>query len=167
MGLFTNNIFPDGGEDGSGGGIIQTVFVDDTTARSFNINNATHTTSLQASITLNDSSNKVIIMYSVNASGNGSWGGMFFGLKRDSTSLVNAENSNNPFGGLNCQATSNGHNQSLNFPIFYIDSPNDTSSHTYKVLINGVSGCGNGYINRSNSVSTAGRSALILYEVCS
>ena len=167
MGIFTNNIFPDGGEDGQGGGIIQTVFVDDTTARSYNINNNTHTTNLQASITLNDSSNKVIIMFCVNAAGNGGWGGMFFGLKRNSTNLVIANQNNNPFGGLNTQATSNGQNQSLNFPIFYIDAPNNTSSNTYKVVINGVNGCGSGLINRSNNVSTAGRSTLFLYEVCS
>jgi len=167
MPIFTNGLFPSGGEDGQGGGIIQTVFQDDTTARSFNINGATHTTSLQASITLNDSSNKVVIMYNVNASGDGGWGGMFFGLVRDSTTLVTANKNNNPFGGLNCAAMGNGHNQSLNFPIFFIDTPSDTSSHTYKVVINGVLGCGNGLINRSNAETAAGRSTLFLYEVCS
>ena len=163
MPVQTNSIFP-AGNTGILGGIIQCVSVNDTTSRSFNINNQRHTTSLQASISLNDSSNKVMIVYSVNASGNGGWGGMYFGLVRDSTTLITA-NDSNAFGGLNCQATSNGQNQSLNFPIFFLDNPGDTSSHTYKVQIFGVNGCGTGFINRSNNQSNAGRSTLFLYEV--
>lgn len=166
MGLITSSIFPNGGERGSGGGIVQVVSVVDHNTRTYNINNTKHTTNLQASITPSDSSNKILIMYSVNQGGTGNYGGVYYGLVRGSTELVTASNTDG-FGAINPSGVSNGAHQSHNFPITYVDSPNTTSSTTYKVQIFGVSGCGNHYFNRAQNYSNGGKSHLILMEFCS
>jgi len=166
MGLITSSIFPNGGERGSGGGIVQVVSVEDHAARTYNINNTKHTTNLQASIALSDSSNKVLIMYNVNNGGSSNYGGVYYGLVRNSTELVTASTTD-AFGSINPGGASNGGHQSTNFPITYLDSPGTTSSTTYKVQIFGVSGCSNHYFNRSNNYGDSGRSHLILMELCS
>lgn len=166
MGLITSSIFPNGGERGSGGGIVQVVHVEDHVPRTYGINNTKHTTNLQASISLSDSSNKVLIMYNINNGGSGGYGGVYYGLVRGSTELVTA-GTTDAFGSINPSAVGNGNLQSSNFLITHLDSPGTTSSTTYKLQIYGVPGCSNHYINRSQNHSQSGRSNLILMEVCS
>ena len=169
MGLFTNSIFPAAGEAGSGGGIIQIVFANHTSALSYYTNNSYHTVNMSVSLTPKSSSSKILIMWDINCATDGGAGGYFLGIRRSSpnaSNIVDASATNawgfTPTGGL-----SNGHLQSVNVPMFWVDTPNTTSACTYSPRLYGVSGASTCWFNRTNTYASGGRSQMLLMEVSS
>ena len=124
MAIFTDKIFPSSGETGAGGGIIQVVNATSTTNNVYNGGTGSwYDMQPQPSITLHQSSNKVLIF--VTCGLQMEWCGQTgFKLLRGSTEVTQAQGYcwNNtrwqyapaPFSGV-------------------VDSPGSTGPHTYKV----------------------------------
>jgi len=169
MALFTNSLFPYGGEAGSGGGIIQIVFANHTSGLSYNMNNTYHTVNMSVSLTPRRSDSKILIMWDINVATTSGAGGYFLGIRRstpNASNIVDASATNawglTPTGGLQ-----NGNYQSINMPMFWVDTPNTTSVCTYSPRAYGVGGTSTMYFNRTNSYASGGRSQMLLMEVSS
>jgi hypothetical protein len=124
-------------------------------------------TGLSASITPASSSNKILVLFNINAGFATGWRGSFR-LVRDSTAI----NLGDASGSVNRAAFSavftGSSSQTEQVSSNFLDSPSSTSSLTYKLQL--VAEGGTHYINRSNSNNTgatyfSGTSNLTLMEV--
>jgi len=122
-----------------------------TTASASTSNNIAVDTGLQASITPSSASSKILVQYNVFLGQQSSYN-MFVRILRDSTYIGNGTSEGGrPVGNAvanNYHATNDGYSLSPTSNV-YLDSPNTTSSITYKIQM----GCYSGnivYINRSH-----------------
>jgi hypothetical protein len=122
-----------------------------TTASASTSNDTTVDTGLQASITPSSASSKILVQYNVFLGQQDSYN-MFVRILRDSTYIGNGTSEGGrPVGNAvanNYHSTNDGYSVSPTSNV-YLDSPNTTSSITYKIQM----GCYGGnlvYINRSH-----------------
>jgi len=158
--LRTNRIVPrDGMPTGaSGGGIIQVVSVTKTDAESLTGSSTPQLIpGMQATITPQSASNKILVMISLHAAVAGSYASQYAVLRRDSTDIAVGDADGNR----------NRATISLQSPTFYfdavygpgvatvnhLDSPATTSAVTYKLQVkieSNVSSTGEFYADNSN-----------------
>lgn len=154
---------------GVGGKVLQVVSAhkSDTFSQSTSAGVFYDITGLSASITPASSSNKILVLFNINAGFATGWRGSFR-LVRDSTgiNIGDASGSVNraTFSAVFTGSSSQTEQVSSNF----LDSPSSTSSLTYKLQL--VTEGGTHYINRSNADNTsstyfAGASNLTLMEI--
>jgi hypothetical protein len=164
--LRTNRIIPRDGlpAGSSGGGIIQVVSVTKTDAESL-ISNATETLipGMQATITPQSASNKILVMLVLYAQVGGSFAGQYAVLKRGSTNIAVGD----------AAGSRNRASISLQAPMFYedsntnnygpaqasinhLDSPGTTGAVTYGLYHADVSSDNNLYINRAVTDTDSG-----------
>ena len=156
MGLYTNTIFPAGGDTGNGG-IIQIVQTskNDTFVVSGNGGNYNTVTGLTVDITPTDSSNNVLVIAAFNFAGDQSHRhgyrlmrgstAVFIGDSYGSNQRVNAFQGNPPTNANNYHYT----------PVC-LDSPSTTSAVTYSIQIIGEGNSTGLYINRPAATATGG-----------
>ena len=159
-----------GGSATIGGGKIGQVVSTHTNATSFSTSSSTlvDVTGMSVSITPSAASSKILVIASVTATSNESTR-CFLGLKRDSTVIANGNPSSSQIAGVNTGHEQEGNNALFNYHISFLDSPNSTSSLTYK-----VTGCAEGSdvfrLNRSpgdadSSTVSRGASSITVMEV--
>ena len=175
MGIFTNSIFPAGGEAGNGGGIIQMKFnrKNDTFSQALSQGNAS-SVCLSLDMACQTSTSKVLIFYSVNMScDNDNRNATVFDVDG---SRVDASRGDD-YGSSQFRATSAGNNSSVSFmshhTMCFVHEPNDTSNHTYGVrLKHGRNNTATVFLNRasdmgSNSDRDSAASFIVALEVSS
>ena len=130
-----------------GGKIKQVVFTHKTDTFSTASTSFTDITGLSVSLTPTNSSNKVLVIAMINC-GISSINFLFFNAVRDSTDILVGDSA-----GSRKQATlvvtPQGAGQSESGTILVVDSPGDTSAHTYKITMSVAAGTG--YINRTST----------------
>ena len=143
MAIYTNGVFPAGGEAGNGGGIIQIKQTVSSGAAQFNPGNTFATdesdlTSLDCLITPQLSSNKILVIYRLNISISGTTGGSR--LKR---SINNGSYSELCLGDARSNRSRTTSGVSVyqgawrnNEIVHFLDSPNTTSSIRYRIGFN-------------------------------
>ena len=143
MGLFTNTIFPAAGEGGAGGGIIKIAQTNWTGAAYYDPGNSPDTdesdiTNLDCSITPETNSNKILVIYRLNISIGGTTGGSR--LKRKIGSGSYSEICLGDANGNRSRTTStvSVHQGEWrnNEIVHFLDSPNTTSTCTYRIGFN-------------------------------
>ena len=177
--LRTNRIVPrDGLPSGaSGGGIIQVVSVTKTDAESLSSTNTPQLIpGMQATITPQSASNKILVMVSLHAAVAGNYAAHYAVLRRDSTDIAVGD----------AAGSRNRATISLQSPTFYfdavygpgvatvnhLDSPATTSAVTYGLYHAEADNGSNGlYINRSQSDTDNTNfnrvtSSITLMEIC-
>tara|TARA_R100000231_G_scaffold1424_3_gene2390 strand:+ start:1775 stop:2317 length:543 start_codon:yes stop_codon:yes gene_type:complete len=143
MGLFTNSIFPAGGEGGAGGGIIKitqtnwrgTAYYDP----SNNIfSDETDITNLDCSLTPETNSNKILVIYRLNISIGGTTGGSRLKRKIGSGSYseICLGNSSNNRSRVTSTVSVHQGEWRNNEIVHFLDSPNTTSACTYRIGFN-------------------------------
>ncbi len=167
---FPANVTCSGTATGMGGGkILQVVSAhkSDTFSQATSAGTFYDITGLSASITPASSSNKILVLFNINAGFATGWRGSFR-LVRGSTAI----NIGDASGSVNRAAFSavftGSSSQTEQVSSNFLDSPSSTSSLTYKLQL--VAEGGTHYINRSNADNTgatyfAGTSNLTLMEV--
>ena len=160
MTLKTNKIFPrDGLVSGANGGIIQVVSAT-SSAQVTSTSTTWAATALEATITPQSASNKILIQVSAPMTGfAGGSGDQQGGLKvyRGGSGGTSVESSAN---GLSCQYGDSGDYSDVH--ILYLDSPSTTSATTYTVMMSRRAG-DTTYSFIRNSQQTG---SIILMEVC-
>jgi hypothetical protein len=145
-----NSIVPVGGlSGGANGGIIQSKSTIKTDVMSSSTNNAfTDITGLSVSITPSSNSNKILVIYDLNAGHSGTGNVSGFRLMRDSTAIAIGDASSSRGRWTNASMTfhSNTNNTVRSVGMTFLDSPATTSATTYKVQFYNASGTI--YINR-------------------
>jgi hypothetical protein len=150
--LKVDSIIPRGGlPSGASGGIIQIVYVEKTDAFSANVGSSfVDITGMAVTITPQSSSNKILIMPSVNlvAQQSHRWG---FIILRGSTIIHRADAASN-----RRRVTSGGGNppttvDNQHFCTPFLDSPNTTSATTYKLQCIGEGSSTNVFCNRTDN----------------
>lgn len=123
-----------------------------TTASASTSSNTSVDTGLQASITPSSASSKILVQYNVFLGQQDSYN-MFVRILRDSTYIGNGTSEGGrPVGNAvanNYHSTSDGYSISPTSNV-YLDSPNTTSSITYKIQMGCYGGGNLIYINRSH-----------------
>ena len=154
----------------SSGKILQVVQAVETSVVSdSSITAGTFETVLSASITPSSSSNKVLVMYSSNASTTTANAFFTFRVARGSTAIgIGDADGSRTRSGVPNQLVSYT-SQSMAFSQVILDSPSTTSATTYNLQYSGEAGVGTLVINRgatSDSANTnTGATHLILMEV--
>jgi hypothetical protein len=137
----------------SGAGKLLQV-VSTTTATQFSSASATPVDIISLSITPSSASNKILITASLSECfKNGGTLGATFNLLRGATNLVPQISLNNNLGSTSAEAMTN-------IGYSFLDSPNTTSSTTYKVTFNRQGGTSTHRVNQDGGTST-----LILFEI--
>jgi hypothetical protein len=132
-----------------GGKVLQVVSAAKTDIYSTTSTSLSDVTDLSVTITPSSATNKVLIIMHINGAINGSVGGMFFAILRDSTQIALSDAGGSrlrrtfPRLGSSANGYVNG-NQSITF----LDSPATTSATTYKIQASVTSGS-TGYVNRT------------------
>lgn len=135
---------------GSGGGKVkQIVFANKTDTFSTASTSFTDLTGMSVSLTPTSASSKVALFAMVNVGGSTALFA-FFKFLRDSTDILIGDTAGSRLR-VNSVSTPAGAGQMMPATLLAIDSPGDTSSHTYKVQM--AVGSGTGYINRSGTDS--------------
>ncbi len=143
MALYTNGVFPADGEQGDGGGIIQIKQTVWSGAAQFDPGNSIATdesdlTSLDCSITPRDDGNKILIIYRLNISISGTTGGSRLKRKIGSGSYSeiclgdSRGNRSRTTSGVSVYQGAWRNNEIVHF----LDSPNTTSTCTYRIGFN-------------------------------
>ena len=151
MPIFTNQLYPAGGEAGQGGGIIQIVYVEKTDTWSSNTGGSfVDITGMSLTITPRSSSNKILICPSLNMVAETSHR-HGFRILRGTAELHLAATAGNRRTVTSGQG--NPPNSVMNYHYFtpYLDSPNTTSATTYKLQCIGEGSSTNIYVNRTNN----------------
>lgn len=156
MGLFTNTIFPAGGDTGNGGiiQIVQTVKTD-VFVVSGSGGNYNTVTGLSVTITPTDSSNNVLIIPSVNMAADSGHRHGYKVMRGGSAIFIGDSYGSNQrltyFQG-NPPTSANSYHSSP----FCLDDPATASAVTYSIQIIGESNSSNLFINRCQSTNTGG-----------
>ncbi len=156
MGLYTNTIFPAGGDTGNGGiiQIVQTAKTD-TFVMSSNGDTWTDVTGLSVDITPTDSSNNILVIASFNMAADQAHRHGFRLLRGSSLIFVGDTNSDNQrAAGFQGNPPTNANN--YHYTPVYLDSPSTTSAVTYKVQVRGEQNSTDVFINRPQSDNTGG-----------
>jgi hypothetical protein len=132
----------------AGGKILQTISVSKNDTQTVTSGTFVDVTGLSVSITPTLSTSKILVFGSISLGASSGSSGISARLVRGATAIggsVAAGSRSSGFG-----ATSSSTNDVGEKTIIYLDSPNTTSSTTYKLQVITVGTC---YINRSNSDS--------------
>jgi len=130
-----------------GGKVKQIVFANKTDTFSTASTSFTDLTGMSVSLTPTSASSKVALFAMVNVGGSAALFA-FFKFLRDSTDILIGDTAGSRLR-VNSVSTPAGAGQMMPATLLAIDSPGDTSSHTYKVQM--AVGSGTGYINRSGT----------------
>ena len=130
-----------------GGKVKQIVFANKTDTFSTASTSFTDLTGMSVSLTPTSASSKVALFAMVNVGGNAALFA-FFKFLRDSTDILIGDTAGSRLR-VNSVSTPAGAGQTMPATLLAIDSPGDTSSHTYKVQM--AVGSGTGYINRTGT----------------
>lgn len=130
-----------------GGKVKQIVFANKTDTFSTASTSFTDLTGMSVSLTPTSASSKVALFAMVNVGGNAALFA-FFKFLRDSTDILIGDSAGSRLR-VNSVSTPAGAGQTMPATLLAIDSPGDTSSHTYKVQM--AVGSGTGYINRTGT----------------
>ena len=138
----------------SAGSVLQVVSTTKTDTFSTNSTTMVDVTGLSLSITPSSTSNKILIFGFVSV-GTPNTNFVYFNLVRDSTAICIGDASTNRVNvtGMSFAGVSNEGNVTL-VPTNFLDSPNSTSSLTYKIQIRCAT-AGNAYVNRSHRDSAS------------
>ena len=140
------NSSANGYEFGTGGGVIQTKSAFTQATQTTNSGTFVDCTGLSVSITPTSASNKILVLYSFTFGISGQHGG--FRLMRDSTPIGNGAGAGNR---IPCLAFFYGFNHNEydleRYGGNYLDSPGDTSAHTYKIQMATPHSPGNNHIH--------------------
>ena len=156
--LRTNKIYPRDGlpAGASGGGVIQVVSVTKTDAESLtSTSTETLITGMEATITPQSASNKILVMVVLYAQVGGGFGGHYAVLRRGSTNIAIGDadgNRSRASISLNDQFYSSTNSNTYGphqGQIIHLDSPGTTGATTYGVYHADISGDNSLYINRS------------------
>jgi len=154
MGLYTNTIFPAGGDTGNGGiiQIVQTAKTD-TFVVSGNGGNFNDVTGLTVSITPTDSSNNVLVIAAFNFAADQAHRHGFKILRGSTDIFIGDANSDNQrVSAFQGNPPTNANN--YHYTPVCLDTPATTSAVTYKIQVRGE-GSGTGlYVNRDSSGNT-------------
>ena len=139
--LKVNSIVPSGGlPSGSSGGVIQVKTATKTDQFTSTSTSFVDITGLSTTMTLSSSSNKILLHYDILFGGDwGTSGPAYLSLCADSTRIgigASGENSESNVTTFHNLYANNQNNSSYNVATScatFLYSPNDTSSHTYKV----------------------------------
>ena len=156
MGLFTNTIFPAGGDTGNGGiiQIVQTVKTD-TFAVVGGGGSWNDVTGLTVTITPTDSSNNVLVIPSVNLASNSAQRHGFRLLRGSTAVFIGNANSDNQRA-LVFQGNPPTNSNSYHYTPVCLDDPATSSAVTYKIQVRGESNSTDLYVNRPDSTNTGG-----------
>ena len=132
-----------------GGKVKQIVFANKTDTFSTASTSFTDLTGMSVSLTPTSASSKVALFAMVNVGGNAALFA-FFKFLRDSTDILIGNTAGSRLR-VNSVSTPAGLGQMMPATLLAIDSPGDTSAHTYKVQM--AVGSGTGYVNRSGTDS--------------
>jgi len=130
-----------------GGKVKQIVFANKTDTFSTASTSFTELTGMSVSLTPTSASSKVALFAMVNVGGSAALFA-FFKFLRDSTDILIGDTAGSRLR-VNSVSTPAGAGQTMPATLLAIDSPGDTSSHTYKVQM--AVGSGTGYINRTGT----------------
>tara|TARA_R100001460_G_scaffold72660_1_gene113456 strand:+ start:1135 stop:1677 length:543 start_codon:yes stop_codon:yes gene_type:complete len=143
MGIFTNSVFPANGEGGAGGGIIKIAQTNWSGTAYYNPSNSISTdesdiTSLDCSLTPALSSNKVLVIYRLNISIGGTTGGSRLKRKIGSGSYSEICLGDSRGSRSRTSSTVSVHQIQWrnNEIVHFLDSPNTTSTCTYRIGFN-------------------------------
>jgi len=143
MAIFTNGVFPAGGEGGDGGGIIQIKQQNWTGAGYFNPSNTIDSqeddlTNLDCNITPATSSNKILVIYRLNISIGGTTGGSRLKRKIGSGSFTKICLGDSTGSRSLTTSTVSVHQSQWrnNEIVHFLDTPNTTSTLTYRIGFN-------------------------------
>jgi len=156
MGLYTNTIFPAGGDTGNGGiiQIVQTVKTN-TFAMSSNGDTWTDVTGLTVTITPTDSSNNVLVIPSVNmAASQAHRHG--FRLLRETTAIFIGDDFGDNQRALVFQGNPPTNANNYHYTPMCLDDPGTSSAVTYKIQVRGEQSSTDVFINRTESTNSGG-----------
>ena len=143
------------------GSILQVVSTTKTDTFSTTSTSFVDVTGLSATITPRSTSSKIYVIANVIAGNNNASGSMRLNLVRNSTNIAQ------PSGGIvnsTAQIYTNNINAGVGVPLSFLDSPNTTSSVTYK-LQTAVYGSGTAFIGRIAIADERSVSSITLIEV--
>ena len=156
MGLYTNTIFPAGGDTGNGGiiQVVQTVKTD-TFVMSSNGYSWHDVTGLSVTITPQDSSNNVLVIPSLNMAGEQAHRHGFRLLRGSTAVFIGDANSDNQRA-LVFQGNPPTNANNYHYTPVCLDDPATSSAVTYKIQVRGEQDSTEIFINRTQNSNTGG-----------
>ena len=151
MAIFSGQIFPAGGESGSGGGIIQIVYVEKTNSFSVNTGSAfVDVTGMSLTITPTRSGNKILIIPSLNLAASTSHR-HGFRILRGTNEIHLADTAGNRRTVTSGQGNPPNSVMNYHYCTPYLDNPATTSAITYKIQVIGEGNSTNVFVNRTEN----------------